>query len=339
MSVIDPARLAANRIEAILNYHERTGQTRAEVDVSGGIDSAVVLALVVRAIGADNVTAVFQGINSSQSAHDRAKEMCESVGVRFVDFDGSYLFNEFMTSMTDALVKAGFDAEEIRTRLETDPTVRGSIRSTLRAPWGRGANRLTGGGIRHGTGNEDEDRWMRFYQKGGDGEVDTNPIAMLSKGEVFQLARALGVPASILNARPSPDLWGVGEAHNDEDEIGNYLGIKNSPFPFYSYVGEDGQYLNLGLIERVSRFVDNDPHACNLFSWGGKIPKDVLESMVDGAVSGQYTPYFEDVPRDLVRTLLAGAARVEWQTRHKMNPNCPTLGTRLELVGAGILSE
>ena len=70
-----------------------------------------------------------------------------------------------------------------------------------------------GGGIRHGTGNECEDRFLRFYQKGGDGEVDTNPIAMLSKGEVFQLARGLGVPQRVLQALPSPDLWGVGEQH------------------------------------------------------------------------------------------------------------------------------
>ena len=43
---------------------------------------------------------------------------------------------------------------------------------------------MTGNGLRHGTGNECEDRWLRFYQKGGDGEVDSNPIAMLSKGGI-----------------------------------------------------------------------------------------------------------------------------------------------------------
>jgi NH3-dependent NAD+ synthetase len=120
--------------------------------------------------------------------------------------------------MVNAMVEAGYDRKEIQDRMKGDPTIMGSIRSTLRAPWGRAANRLSGGGIRHGTGNEDEDRVLRFYQKGGDGEVDSNPISMLSKGEVFQLGIALGVPRSILSARPSPDLWGVGEEHNDEED-------------------------------------------------------------------------------------------------------------------------
>ena len=339
MSVRDMNALISNRVQAIADYHKSTGVSRAEVDVSGGIDSAVVLMLVARAIGPDNVTAVFQGINSSEDARNRAREVCETAGVRFVDFDGTELFNTFVQKMTAALVEAGFSEAEIADRVQKDPTIMGSIRSTLRAPWGRGANRLTGGGIRHGTGNEDEDRFLRFYQKGGDGEVDTNPIAMLSKGEVFQIARALGVPRSILTARPSPDLWGVGEVHNDEDEIGNYLNLKGCGFPFYSYVNPDtGEYLNMGLIERLARFVDNYDVGNFMFRPvdDGVIPNVNLTAIVESAAT---TEYFSDVPKDVIRTLVVNAERVEFLTRHKMNPNCPSLGNRYDLVGAGILSD
>ena len=131
---------------------------------------------------------------------------------------------------------------------------------------GRGYLRLTGNGIRHGTGNECEDRWLRFYQKGGDGEVDSNPISMLSKGEVYQLAHGLGerldsreAYGAIISAAPTPELWGTEVSHTDEDEIGHYLRVEKGSHTFYSYVDpHTGSYLRVGLIERVCRFADTE---------------------------------------------------------------------------------
>ena len=73
MPITDHETLIADRVDAIREYHTTTGITRAEVDVSGGIDSAVLLQLVCRAIGAPNVTAVYSGIHSSQNSLDRAR--------------------------------------------------------------------------------------------------------------------------------------------------------------------------------------------------------------------------------------------------------------------------
>src|SRR5690606_15604020 len=155
-----------------------------------------------------------------------------------------------ITRMKASLLAAGHDAATLDARIVKDPTILGSIRSCLRAPVGRGFNRMTGSGIRHGTGNECEDRWLRFYQKGGDGEVDTNPIAMLAKGEVYQLGRALEVPRSIIDALPSPDLHGVGDTHNDEDEIRAMSGVDWT----YSRIDWDtGAYVRVGTIELLSR--------------------------------------------------------------------------------------
>ena len=199
------------------------------------------------------------------------------------------------------------------------------------------ANRLSGGGIRHGTGNEDEDRILRFYQKGGDGEVDTNPIAMLSKGEVFQLGLALGVPASILTARPSPDLWGSGEQHNDEDEIAGQLGLQldtrvggKDGLSFYSYVDiETREYKNVGLIERLSRY-------CDISIWQTFNEKTSMDNIMAEAT---LCDEFKGIPTDIVYTLLLNARKIEAATRHKMNPNCPTLGDRKSLLAAGILTN
>jgi len=341
MPVLNARALIDTLVGRIRNYHDTIGVPKAELDLSGGIDSAVMAGLLSKALGPENVIVVHSKINSNPEHEQRARECAETFGLKLVVIDLTDTYMNLVDDMIEAYCTAQDDPaatnRDLQRRLRDDPTILGSIRSTIRAPIGRGFNRLFGGGIRHGTGNECEDRWMRFYQKGGDGEVDSNPIAMLSKGEVFQLARALGVPESILTARPSPDLWGVGDDHNDEDEIANYLDFKASDYgqTFYSYINTDtGEYTSVGLIERVSRFLDDNEYGEDLF----------LDGRSDGYLrrclnAADEHPAFTGVPADLVETVLTAARRVEKTTRHKFNPNCPTLGSRSELVEAGALTD
>ena len=67
-----------------------------------------------------------------------------------------------------------------------------------------------------GTGNMAE-ATVGYYTKWGDGAHDLNPLAMLTKKEVYTLARYLQVPDSIINKQPSAGLW---EGQTDEDELG-----------------------------------------------------------------------------------------------------------------------
>ena len=73
------------------------------------------------------------------------------------------------------------------------------------------------GGVVVGTGNLDEDGYLYYYCKFGDGAVDVGLIWDLHKSEVFQLAAYVGVPQSILVAPPSADL---APGQTDESEIG-----------------------------------------------------------------------------------------------------------------------
>jgi NAD+ synthase (glutamine-hydrolysing) len=73
------------------------------------------------------------------------------------------------------------------------------------------------GGVVVGTGNLDEDGYLYYYCKFGDGAVDVGLIWDLHKSEVFQLAAHLGVPESILVAPPSADL---APGQTDVSEIG-----------------------------------------------------------------------------------------------------------------------
>lgn len=69
-----------------------------------------------------------------------------------------------------------------------------------------------------GTGNKVEDFGVGFFTKYGDGGVDISPIADLMKSEVRLLAKYLGVPQSILEAKPTDGLFG--DDRTDEDQIG-----------------------------------------------------------------------------------------------------------------------
>jgi NH3-dependent NAD+ synthetase len=344
MPVLLRDALIDERVAAIRAFHIQAGAVRAELDLSGGIDSAVVAGLLHLALGRGKTTLIFLGINSNPDALARAQGLAGTLGEPLINFDGTPLFTRLLTDMAAAMKAAGYDMAEIDARVKNDPTILGSIRSTLRAPWGRAANRLTGGGIRHGTGNECEDSWLRFYQKGGDGEVDTNPISMLSKGEVYQLARALGRRLNaveayerIISATPSADLWSNGDQHNDQNEIVNYLGVRG--YPVYSTIGPDDEYVTVGLIERVSRFLSRTVAGEVTFGallFDDNAPESTVESICQ---RGRSALNFNGIAPDDVKAVLLAAKRIERATRHKWNPNCPSLGSRGGLVSAGILTN
>ena len=341
MPVLDVNALIDQRVRALQDYHQATGLSRAELDLSGGIDSAVMAGLLQLAVGAEQITTVYSSINSGSETRNRAQVLADSLGIPLVFHDLTPTYEQMISAMVDNLESAGFDRAEVEARIASDNTVLGSIRSCLRAPLGRGYLRMTGNGLRHGTGNECEDRWLRFYQKGGDGEVDSNPIAMLSKGEVYQLARGLGLRLNaadayraIITAAPTPELWGAAVSHTDEDEIGAYLGIEDSGESFYSYVDPaSGEYTRVGLIERVARFADT---AAGSGLFDDSTTDATLEPMIAGACG---EAAFSTITPSTTERMLRAARRTERITRHKENPNCPTLGTRDELIADGILTN
>jgi len=69
-----------------------------------------------------------------------------------------------------------------------------------------------------GTGNKIEDFGVGFYTKYGDGGVDLSPIADLTKTEVWDVSKYLGISEEITNAKPTDGLWG--EDRTDEDQLG-----------------------------------------------------------------------------------------------------------------------
>lgn len=158
--------------------------------LSGGIDSAVVGALCVKALGKDQVTVLIMPSDFTPDADVAdAALMAAKWGVKTYRADISKIAERFFTAFPlegDKIAKANLQA---RVRMVLDYFV---------------ANTL--GLLVAGTGDKSEDL-LGYYSKYGDGGVDFLPIAHLYKTQVRKLGARLGIPEKVVEKPASPQLW------------------------------------------------------------------------------------------------------------------------------------
>lgn len=186
-------------VKWLKDYHEKTGMEFV-VGLSGGIDSAVVAALCVRAIGKDKVRGIVMPCKSNPDDAYCAGQVVESLGIDFAVVD--------LENTLDTLVEA-MGANDI-TPLNLGNT-KARLRMTTLYAYASQFNSLV-----VGTDNLTESI-LGYFTKYGDGGVDLLPISELVKTEVRGLAKYLGVPQDIINRPPSAGLW---EGQTDEGELG-----------------------------------------------------------------------------------------------------------------------
>jgi len=210
----DAEKWVQQKVTKFVTYLQESHLAAAIVSVSGGVDSAVTLGLIKRAQGVANsplkrVLAVAQPIHSSGWALDRGIEAAKALHSEIITVDQTQLHTQ-LSGLIDTA-----------SAIEGNKFSKGQLRSYMRTPVNYYvAQLLTQQGtpcIVMGTGNQDEDGYLAYFCKAGDGVVDVQLIADLHKSEVFKVGAVLGVPESILNAPPSADLW---EGQTDEDELG-----------------------------------------------------------------------------------------------------------------------
>jgi len=186
--------------------------------LSGGIDSALVLAIAVDALGADNVTAVrMPSRYTAGLSNDLAVEQCASLGVRLLTLPIERPFQGYLDALAEAFAGKPVDTAEENLQSRT----RGALLMAL-------SNKF--GGLLLTTGNKSEYAvgYTTIY---GDMCGGYAPIKDLYKTEVFALARwrnTLGgsaphggsvIPEAVIARPPSAELR---ENQKDQDSLPPY---------------------------------------------------------------------------------------------------------------------
>jgi len=243
------AALSESLQEAVLKKLKRRGLV---VAVSGGIDSACVLGLGVRALGPKRVHALLLPERDSSSESARlGRALCEKLGVEYELIDiapileaaGCYelrnravrsVFPEFKPDMAWKIVMHGDrlgsetlnlfyvlvrdgSGEEHRVRL-TPRAYLDIVAATNLKQRTRKMLEYTWGDrlvfAVAGTPNRLEYD-QGFFVKLGDGSADVKPIASLYKSQTYALARHLGVIEDILRREPTTDTYSLEQSQED----------------------------------------------------------------------------------------------------------------------------
>jgi NAD+ synthase len=177
----------------------RAGFSRAVLNLSGGLDSAVSYALATEALGPQNVLALRLPYKaSSADSLEHAQLLIDSLGSPSLTIP--------ISGMADALIEHEPGMSEVR---------KGNIMARARMIVAYDQSEAFKGLV-VGTGNKTE-ILLGYTTLYGDSACAINPIGDLYKTQVRQLARTLNIPDVIIAKPPSADLWA---GQTDEGELG-----------------------------------------------------------------------------------------------------------------------
>jgi NAD+ synthase (glutamine-hydrolysing) len=200
------------------DYCRKNGFEKVWLGLSGGIDSSLVLAVAVDALGADNVTAVrMPSRYTADLSNDLAAEQCEALGVRMLTLPIERPFQGYLDALEDIFTDVAADTTEENLQSRT----RGALLMAL-------SNKF--GGLLLTTGNKSEYAvgYATIY---GDMCGGYAPIKDLYKTEVFALAQwrnTVGgsmsnggsvIPQAVIDRPPSAELR---DNQKDQDSLPPY---------------------------------------------------------------------------------------------------------------------
>ncbi len=174
---------------------------KAVIGVSGGIDSAVSLALLSKAIPSQNIKILHLPYFKDEA--DDINQLLQSLNIPKSNLQ---IFS--IKIMADSLIK------ELKVP-EKDLVRKGNIMARVRMMMLFDTAKKNNAMV-VGTENRSE-HFLGYFTRFGDAASDIEPIVHLYKTQVYELAKYLKIPELIISKHPSAGLWGE---QTDEKEFG-----------------------------------------------------------------------------------------------------------------------
>ena len=254
LTAADPVELTQQALlTGIRDYFHKSGFSRALLGLSGGIDSALTAALAVRALGPDNVIGLLMPSQfSSQGSLDDAAALAQNLGIQTHTIPIEPAFRALRETLQPSL--------QNQTHGLTEENLQARIRGILLMAHANHHDALL-----LTTGNKSE-LAVGYCTLYGDMCGALAPIADLTKGRVWQLARHLNrdgiiIPVNSIEKPPSAELR---DNQTDQDSLPPYELLDRLVEAYVELDRSTADLIRDGFdpdtVARVTRLIDLSEH-------------------------------------------------------------------------------
>lgn len=208
--MFDAKKTTEEIVEFIRDYYKKNNLKGAVLGISGGKDSGVVAALLVKALGSENVIGLTLPCHSKDKDANLAKKVSDYYGFKLLNIDLTSTFDIFRN---EVLKLGNFTDEQLK---NSDINLKPRLRMSACYYMAALMSAVNGGAyLVIGTSNKCE-LYVGYFTKGGDSVHDIAPIADLTVEEVIKVGEYLNVPEDVLYRTPDDGLSG----QTDEEKLG-----------------------------------------------------------------------------------------------------------------------
>lgn len=230
----------------VQDYFKKSNLKRALIGLSGGLDSALVAAIAVKALGADNVHGILMPSQySSEHSITDAVDLAKNLGISYETIPIKEVFLEFKNAMSNSFSQCKEDV--------TEENIQARIRGTILMAY---SNKF--GHILLNTSNKSESA-VGYGTLYGDMNGGLSVIGDLYKTKAFELAHYINkekeiIPTNTITKPPSAEL---SPGQMDSDSLPDYELLDTILFNHIENNDSAKKLISKGLDEPIVRRVVN----------------------------------------------------------------------------------